>query len=244
MEERSFSRCSSTVDLLPEPPQAPDTAVTSRVSDVDAVTRRKSGCRKRRHQRPTPTPLLICFNLPTLLIAFLVSLAWFSPCMAAAISFEGSNVAYYGGEILFDRSPPPQPRMRLIRRAEPLTTASTSTSASVSSTRTSASESESSTVSTSATASTSSKKASSTTASSATASSTVSLSDLPSPFDTSLGNNFTSSSCPKFFETFLSDSTFQECLPFSLLLQVRAHAHAHVLHAPFTEEVHQWKRRD
>ena len=44
--------------------------------------------------------------------------------------------------------------------------------------------------------------------------------DLPTPFDTSLGNNFTSPSCPAFFKSFLSNSTFQDCLPFSLLLQV------------------------
>lgn len=44
--------------------------------------------------------------------------------------------------------------------------------------------------------------------------------DLPKPFDTSLGNNFTSPSCPAFFQNFLSNSTFQDCLPFSLLLQV------------------------
>ena len=44
--------------------------------------------------------------------------------------------------------------------------------------------------------------------------------DLPTPFDTSLGNNFTSPSCPAFFQSFLSNATFQDCLPFSLLLQV------------------------
>lgn len=42
---------------------------------------------------------------------------------------------------------------------------------------------------------------------------------LPSPFDTSLGNNFTDSSCPTFFTTFLKNATFQSCLPMSLLLQ-------------------------
>lgn len=42
---------------------------------------------------------------------------------------------------------------------------------------------------------------------------------LPQPFDTTLGNNFTSNGCPKFFVSFLSDATFQSCYPFSLLLQ-------------------------
>ncbi|KAF1814910.1 hypothetical protein P152DRAFT_391388 [Eremomyces bilateralis CBS 781.70] len=51
------------------------------------------------------------------------------------------------------------------------------------------------------------------------ATSTEGPSSLPLPFDTSLGSNFTSPSCPTFFKTFLSDPTFQSCLPFSLLLQ-------------------------
>ena len=46
-------------------------------------------------------------------------------------------------------------------------------------------------------------------------------SGLPQPFDTSLGNNFTTPGCPAFFKTFLGDKDFQTCYPFSLLLQVR-----------------------
>ncbi len=48
---------------------------------------------------------------------------------------------------------------------------------------------------------------------------TVVTTPLPSPFDTSLGSNFTQSSCPSFFSTFLANSTFQSCVPISLLLQ-------------------------
>ncbi len=44
-------------------------------------------------------------------------------------------------------------------------------------------------------------------------------SPLPSPFDTNLGNNFTSS-CQEFFKSVLNNGTFKACLPFSLLLQV------------------------
>ena len=44
-------------------------------------------------------------------------------------------------------------------------------------------------------------------------------SPLPSPFDTSLGSNFTSNSCPTFFNDFLANSTFHQCTPLSLLLQ-------------------------
>jgi len=42
---------------------------------------------------------------------------------------------------------------------------------------------------------------------------------LPEPFDTSLGSNFSSNSCPNYFTKFLSNDTFQSCLPVSLLLQ-------------------------
>ena len=49
-----------------------------------------------------------------------------------------------------------------------------------------------------------------------------SLLPLPRPFDTSLGNNFTTSSCPIFFNSFLTNDDFNNCLPLSLLLQVCA----------------------
>lgn len=48
--------------------------------------------------------------------------------------------------------------------------------------------------------------------------------ELPRPFDSSIGTNFTSSSCPDFFNDFLSNQTFNACLPFSLLLQVSRNA--------------------
>ncbi|ETN36893.1 uncharacterized protein HMPREF1541_07880 [Cyphellophora europaea CBS 101466] len=53
-------------------------------------------------------------------------------------------------------------------------------------------------------------------ATSATASGDVAL---PAPFDTSLGSNFTASTCPTFFNSFLTNSTFSQCTPLSLLLQ-------------------------
>ncbi|KAI7141979.1 hypothetical protein KC316_g8630 [Hortaea werneckii] len=43
--------------------------------------------------------------------------------------------------------------------------------------------------------------------------------NLPTPFDSSLGNNFTAPSCPTFFRNFMSNETFVNCLPLSLLLQ-------------------------
>ena len=58
------------------------------------------------------------------------------------------------------------------------------------------------------------------TSSSASPVSTAASDGLPRPFDTGLGNNFTTSSCPAFFRDFLSDDAFNECVPLSLLLQV------------------------
>ncbi|PGG95936.1 hypothetical protein GX51_08070 [Blastomyces parvus] len=42
---------------------------------------------------------------------------------------------------------------------------------------------------------------------------------LPSPFDSNLGSNFTNPACEGFFHSFLGNSSFQDCLPVSLLLQ-------------------------
>ncbi|KLJ05787.1 hypothetical protein EMPG_10760 [Blastomyces silverae] len=42
---------------------------------------------------------------------------------------------------------------------------------------------------------------------------------LPSPFDSNLGSNFTNPACEGFFHSFLGNSSFQDCLPISLLLQ-------------------------
>jgi hypothetical protein len=43
---------------------------------------------------------------------------------------------------------------------------------------------------------------------------------LPQVFDSNIGNNFTSTTCPTFFEKLITDSNFQECYPLSLLLTV------------------------
>ena len=45
--------------------------------------------------------------------------------------------------------------------------------------------------------------------------------DLPRAFDGALGSNFTSPSCPAFFNKFLTDQNFVNCVPLSLLLLVR-----------------------
>jgi len=96
-------------------------------------------------------------------------------------------------DLIFDRSEPPAQPMRLHARQES-TTPSTSHSDASSSTSPPSSIS--------------------------TAPPSTDSSSLPKPFDSSLGNNFTTPSCPAFFHSFLSNATFNQCLPFSLLLQV------------------------
>ncbi|KAJ0109289.1 hypothetical protein J7T55_009621 [Diaporthe amygdali] len=54
---------------------------------------------------------------------------------------------------------------------------------------------------------------------SATATSTTSSSPLPSPFDGGISSNFTSTSCPTFFESMLADPELQACYPVSMMLQ-------------------------
>lgn len=61
--------------------------------------------------------------------------------------------------------------------------------------------------------------------------------DIPTPFDTSLGTNYTSKSCPKFFTKFLSDSSFQSCHALSLLLR-NSNSFFYTLHsAPATSHL-------
>ncbi|KAH8752573.1 hypothetical protein F5883DRAFT_608322 [Diaporthe sp. PMI_573] len=54
---------------------------------------------------------------------------------------------------------------------------------------------------------------------SATATSTTSASPLPSPFDGGITSNFTSTTCPTFFDNMLADPELQKCYPVSLMLQ-------------------------
>ncbi|EME87693.1 uncharacterized protein MYCFIDRAFT_85794 [Pseudocercospora fijiensis CIRAD86] len=101
-------------------------------------------------------------------------------------------------ELLFDGSPPPPlPRMLLDKRQDQ------DSSSALPSTTIRPSD-----VSSSATATESSVQTATDTATA-----------LPQPFDTNLGNNFTTTTCPTFFTNFLNNQTFKDCLPFSLLLQ-------------------------
>ena len=133
----------------------------------------------------------------TILQCFLVVVLLSIGCLAQPV--RGSNIlsgdAMAMSGLLFDRSEPPKPPMRLHARQQtsqastvvPTTTASEATS-------------------------TSSEAL-------ATAEPTGEIA-LPVPFDSTMGNNFTQPSCPTFFRQFLANDSFQDCMPLSLLLQV------------------------
>jgi hypothetical protein len=112
------------------------------------------------------------------------------------------------GELLFDRSPKPEPPSRhlLMERDAKISGSSDVPSATF-------------TLVTATGNGGAGGAAAAATASVATSS--PKSTSLPQPFDTTIGSNFTTGSgCPKFFN-FLADPQFQQCYPFSLLLQVR-----------------------
>ena len=188
--------------------------------------------RRRRAMASFGTRNLYLFSIFTILISLL--------SVATAQGFELEAAAYdpalfrlleSRGEIVFDRRDPPAlPRAAIQRRHDNVSSSSsTSTLSTLSATSTptlTAISSGASNATVSVTRSSFSSLHSSTPASSlkptatgTTPSGTVVASALPSPFDSSLGSNFTSQACPDFFESFLSNTTFQACVPVSLLLQ-------------------------
>lgn len=134
-----------------------------------------------------------------LMFALLCGLLFF--CQSAQASLHGSSILER--ELVYDRRPAPKPRMGLHARQD-----DSSSSPAATTTATSGLSSIDAPSSTSSISESQIQTASSVPTS------------LPRPFDSSIGNNFTEPSCPQFFNDFLSNDTFQECLPFSLLLQV------------------------
>lgn len=127
------------------------------------------------------------------------------------------------GEIAIDRrNPPPRPAIRqrqendgpFLSTAAPLETSTdTDSTTTIPSTTVG-------TPTNTITGSETSTQAGNATMSIETASSSAAASSpLPSAFDTSLGDNFTSQACPDFFNSFLNNATFRDCHPVSLLLQ-------------------------
>lgn len=135
------------------------------------------------------------------------------------------------GEIVFDRrDPPPLPRAAIQRRHDNVNSSSSTSALSTPSTTATptltavSSGTSNATVSGSGSSFSSHSSTSTTlslkpTASGTIPSGTIVPSALPSPFDSSLGSNFTSQACPDFFDSFLSNTTFRACVPVSLLLQ-------------------------
>lgn len=131
----------------------------------------------------------------TLIFALLCGLLFF--CQSVQASVHGSSI--FDRELVYDRRPAPKPRMGIYARQDDSSSSSATT----------------------ATGSSGIPAPSSTSSASETIQTAAPISTtLPRPFDSSIGNNFTQQSCPQFFNNFLSNATFQECLPFSMLLQV------------------------
>jgi hypothetical protein len=151
-------------------------------------------CLSRRQSANRPWP-----QAQKLMYALLCGLLFF--CQSAQASLHGSGILER--ELVYDRRPSPKPRMGLHARQDdssspPAATTTTATGLPIVDAPSSTSSISESQIQ--------------------TASSVPS--SLPRPFDSSIGNNFTEPACPQFFNDFLSNDTFQECLPFSLLLEV------------------------
>lgn len=172
-------------------------------------------------QRPTDTLVARTFSTRISLLTLLFVVVFFVNGASAQERAHPGLQKAAGKELLYDRSPAPDSphRRALIGRAAASTTAAaTSISATPTLVETTSSETASGTAAvSSAVASASSAGATATGIATAPGSG---KSTLPQPFDTSLGNNFTSTACPSYFNKFLADSTFQTCYPFSLLIQV------------------------
>ncbi len=150
------------------------------------------------HSRRCHTRTRPWVTLQSVLCAILFSIMWCSQGVAAHNVYVADFVAV-GSELVFDRSEPPARPLHLHARQESASSLPTGIPAPTSS----------------------NQSAPSTTASGDLNTATPTLSTaLPSPFDSTLGSNFTTQSCPNFFQSFLSNTTFQHCLPLSLLLQV------------------------
>lgn len=204
----AFSSCSSTRTppsaapqwLCCRPPALPG---WNEPNSAWCHQRRPPPARRRRIRRKTTSvglrPVTVAQKLSLILLFCLLFL-----CRGTdAQSVYGASEVF-PRELLFDRSePPPLPQMLLERRQE----GGDSSSATTASTTIRPNDDTSAT-------------ATATETGLAIASPTA-VADLPRPFDTSLGNNFTSTTCPTFFSSFLNNQTFKDCLPLSLLLQVR-----------------------
>jgi hypothetical protein len=189
--------------------------------------------RRRRAMFSFGTRSLYLFSIFTILISLLSA--------ATGQGFELEAAAYdpalfrlleSRGEIIFDRRDPPPPPKAAIRRRHDNVNSNSSTSALSTPSATAtptltaiSSGTSNATVSVSSSSFSSSHSSMVTalslnpTATGTTPSGTIAPSALPSPFDSSLGSNFTSQACPDFFDSFLSNTTFQACVPVSLLLQ-------------------------
>jgi len=212
----AFSSCSSTCAVVRPPPdrRKQPSALTEPVNALWHRLRSYPG--QRRSCTTTRDGLRRAANRSWLSLQRLSVLVIFGAFLCKGAAANHIHVARYvdlveGAALMYDRSPPPPIPMRPHRRQE--------TASSPSSTATSSRHHDGSHSSTPSSSSSSSLSAE-TSLNTATPTDQTSL---PRPFDSSLGNNFTSPSCPEFFDAFLANASFKDCLPLSMLLQVSFH---------------------
>ena len=209
---RSSTRSPSAAAVSPRPDQAshepgrnvPSDALYHRIGSVHPACRRPRRACAIKQQSPIrvrerPSSVLLPGSWRKMQsLVFAVVLCLLVCCHGVAAQEVYTAEPWEGlADLVFDHSPPPSKPVRLQARQE-------SSEAFPSATRVGDA--------TGASASTSSAATSSATSDSP--------SSLPTPFDSSLGNNFTAPSCPAFFDTFMNNATFNHCRPLSLLLQV------------------------
>lgn len=195
-----FSSCSCTDMAWPKCAQPATITRLSHGLRHDCSLPKRTVSRPRHISRPAPALKPSSFR-PTLVLVLLALLLLCCGCASAAgtqTDRQRLRALARRGEIVWDRSaPPPSPqRMPLLHRRHNGDDDDDSSTTLVP------------------------RRTSTTTTTAAdTASSSASI---PQPFDTALGSNFSSSTCPSFINSFLDNSTFVGCVPLSLLLQVCA----------------------
>ncbi|KIW21270.1 hypothetical protein PV08_01850 [Exophiala spinifera] len=202
-----------------------------------SAQRKRRRRRRRRGENALPSPFLLTFSIIIILLSFSTACSAANDTPCETLVYESPSLFEQleaRGEILIDRSDRPARRnqfsatqvqgqqVQVEKRKNdndddetvvPTTVSSASTTTAPPSSP--ADTTPSDTIATD----TDTNLAPSVISTSISPSVTVVTTPLPSPFDTSLSQNFTSTTCGPFFSNFLSNATFLSCEPVSLLLQ-------------------------
>jgi len=194
----------------------------TRMSNIKSIIKRRPRRGRPRHRPSLPCSLLSLSSYLLLALMGMASLTSaydmeFDPQTAETLFFKQLEQV---GQIYIDQSEPPtMAGMSLDRRQDSAASTSPSGATAMATSAPSSGSSDSAPQTTAVLSTETSALASTAISSSIGPSVTVVTTPLPSPFDTSLGSNFTTTACPNYFNNFLSNSTFRSCEPVSLLLQ-------------------------